>query len=46
MGGLLTVPQFLDRFPQVDTLGPAQASFHSAWVTGMSHMAYLWRTSH
>ncbi|KAF2623824.1 hypothetical protein BU25DRAFT_433891 [Macroventuria anomochaeta] len=36
MGGLLTVPQFLDRFPQVDTLDPAQASFHSAWVTGLA----------
>lgn len=35
MGGLLTVPQFLDRFPQLDALDPAQTSFHSAWVVGM-----------
>ncbi|KAH6621863.1 hypothetical protein C7974DRAFT_434989 [Boeremia exigua] len=36
LGGLLTVPQFLERFPQVDTLDPAQASFHSSWVTGLA----------
>lgn len=35
MGGLLTVPQFLSRFPQLDTLDPAQTSFHNAWVTGV-----------
>jgi hypothetical protein len=34
MGGLLTVPQFLNRFPQLDTLDPSQTSFHNAWVTG------------
>lgn len=34
MGGLLTVRPFLDRFPQVDILDPAQTSFHNAWVTG------------
>lgn len=30
MGGLLTVPQFLNRFPQLDTLDPSQTSFHKA----------------
>ena len=32
MGGLLTVQQFLSRFPQVDIVN--DASFHDAWVTG------------
>lgn len=32
MGGLLTVPAFLERFPQVDIIG--NDSFHNAWVTG------------
>jgi hypothetical protein len=34
MGGLLTVQQFLDRFPQVDIVN--HSSFHNAWVTGTS----------
>jgi len=34
MGGLLTVQQFLNRFPQVDIVN--DGSFHNAWVTGMS----------
>ena len=34
MGGLLTVQQFLNRFPQVDIVN--DSSFHNAWVTGMS----------
>jgi hypothetical protein len=34
MGGLLTVRPFLNRFPQVDILDPAQTAFHDAWVTG------------
>ncbi|KAI4910982.1 hypothetical protein J4E90_007239 [Alternaria incomplexa] len=34
MGGLLTVQQFLDRFPQVDIVN--QSSFHNAWVTGLT----------
>lgn len=33
MGGLLTVPQFLERFPEVDILDAAE--FKDAWVTGM-----------
>lgn len=41
MGGLLTVPQFLNRFPQLDTLDPSQTSFHKAWVTGKSKIAHL-----
>jgi hypothetical protein len=41
MGGLLTVPQFLERFPQLDTLDPATTSFHNAWVTGTSYMTCL-----
>jgi hypothetical protein len=32
MGGLLTVPAFLERFPQVDIV--SSSSFHSAWITG------------
>ncbi|XPS95687.1 hypothetical protein M3J09_004972, partial [Ascochyta lentis] len=36
MGGLLTVQPFLDRFPQVDILDPAQTTFHDAWVTGLA----------
>jgi MFS family permease len=32
MGGLLTVPAFLERFPQVDII--SSSSFHNAWVTG------------
>jgi hypothetical protein len=32
MGGLLTVPAFLERFPQVDIVN--SSSFHGAWVTG------------
>lgn len=32
MGGLLTVQQFLSRFPQVDIVN--NSSFHDAWVTG------------
>ncbi|KAJ4372952.1 hypothetical protein N0V83_003243 [Neocucurbitaria cava] len=32
MGGLLTVPLFLERFPQVDIIN--DPSFHNAWVTG------------
>ena len=40
MGGLLTVPQFLDRFPQVNTLDPAQTPFHNAWVTGRFTMTH------
>jgi hypothetical protein len=44
MGGLLTVPAFLDRFPQVDIVN--SSSFHNAWVTGMYnqrryHVLYL-----
>jgi len=39
MGGLLTVQQFLDRFPQVDIVN--QSSFHNAWVTGTSNQV-LW----
>ena len=35
MGGLLTVQQFLDRFPQVDIVN--ESSFHNAWVAGMSN---------
>lgn len=34
MGGLLTVQQFLSRFPQVDVVN--DPSFHDAWVTGTS----------
>ena len=40
MGGLLTVPQFLNRFPQLDTLDPSQTSFHNAWVTGEFKIVY------
>lgn len=40
LGGLLTVPQFLERFPQVDTLDSAAATFHSAWVTGV----FIWHS--
>lgn len=32
MGGLLTVEQFLGRFPQLDIVN--DVSFHDAWVTG------------
>jgi len=39
MGGLLTVQQFLDRFPQVDIVN--QSSFHNAWVTGTLNQV-LW----
>jgi ABC-type thiamin/hydroxymethylpyrimidine transport system permease subunit len=35
MGGLLTVQQFLDRFPQVDIVN--ESSFHNAWVAGTSN---------
>lgn len=35
MGGLLTVPAFLERFPQVDTIS-ATSTFHDAWVTGLT----------
>ncbi|KAG9185581.1 hypothetical protein G6011_06912 [Alternaria panax] len=34
MGGLLTVQQFLDRFPQVDIVN--ESSFHNAWVAGLT----------
>lgn len=34
MGGLLTVPAFLERFPQVDII--TSSSFHNAWVTGLT----------
>ncbi|CAN9444403.1 unnamed protein product [Alternaria alternata] len=34
MGGLLTVQQFLDRFPQVDIVN--ENSFHNAWVAGLT----------
>ncbi|USP78843.1 hypothetical protein yc1106_06117 [Curvularia clavata] len=34
MGGLLTVQQFLSRFPQVDVVN--DPSFHDAWVTGLT----------
>ncbi|KAE8847437.1 hypothetical protein HRS9122_04344 [Pyrenophora teres f. teres] len=34
MGGLLTVQQFLDRFPEVDIVN--DSSFHHAWVTGLT----------
>ncbi|KAL6161143.1 hypothetical protein ACJQWK_08696 [Exserohilum turcicum] len=34
MGGLLTVQQFLNRFPQVDIVN--DSSFHNAWVTGLT----------
>jgi hypothetical protein len=34
MGGLLTVPAFLERFPQVDIVD--KSSFHNAWVTGLT----------
>jgi len=34
MGGLLTVQQFLNRFPQVDIVH--DSSFHHAWVTGLT----------
>jgi hypothetical protein len=33
MGGLLTVPAFLERFPEVDIIN--SSSYHDAWVTGM-----------
>ncbi|EUC38157.1 hypothetical protein COCCADRAFT_57611, partial [Bipolaris zeicola 26-R-13] len=34
MGGLLTVEQFLGRFPQLDIVN--DVSFHDAWVTGLT----------
>jgi MFS family permease len=34
MGGLLTVPAFLERFPQVNIID--NNSFHNAWVTGLT----------
>lgn len=34
MGGLLTVPVFLEKFPQVDLL--TDSSFKNAWVTGLT----------
>ncbi|KAF1837667.1 hypothetical protein BDW02DRAFT_107253 [Decorospora gaudefroyi] len=34
MGGLLTVQQFLDRYPMVDLVN--ESSFHNAWVTGLT----------
>ncbi|KAH7551663.1 hypothetical protein BM1_09297 [Bipolaris maydis] len=34
MGGLLTVQQFLVRFPQLDIAN--DVSFHDAWVTGLT----------
>lgn len=34
MGGLLTVPAFLERFPQVDII--TSSSFHNSWVTGLT----------
>jgi MFS family permease len=34
MGGLLTVPAFLERFPQVNIVD--NSSFHNAWVTGLT----------
>ncbi|KAF1848965.1 uncharacterized protein K460DRAFT_259426, partial [Cucurbitaria berberidis CBS 394.84] len=34
MGGLLTVPAFLEWFPQVDII--SNSSFHNAWVTGLT----------
>jgi MFS family permease len=36
MGGLLTVQPFLNRYPQINGLDPAQTSFHTAWVIGES----------
>lgn len=32
MGGLLTVPKFLEAFPEVDLV--SDSSFRNAWVTG------------
>ena len=46
MGGLLTVPQFLDRFPQVNTSNPAQTPFHNAWVTGMFAITQRYKALH
>jgi hypothetical protein len=40
MGGLLTVQQFLDRFPQVDIVN--NNSFQNAWVAGMSKDNWRW----
>ncbi|KAH8710157.1 general substrate transporter [Phaeosphaeriaceae sp. PMI808] len=34
VGGLLTVPTFLEQFPQVDIV--SDSSFHSAWLTGLT----------
>jgi hypothetical protein len=34
MGGLLTVPAFLERFPQLNIVD--NNNFHDAWVTGTS----------
>ncbi|KAF2029602.1 hypothetical protein EK21DRAFT_29935, partial [Setomelanomma holmii] len=34
MGGLLTVPAFLERFPEVDIVN--SSSYHDAWVTGLT----------
>ncbi|KAL6705002.1 hypothetical protein ACN47E_007405 [Coniothyrium glycines] len=34
MGGLLTIPIFLARYPQLDTIN--NASFHNAWVVGIT----------
>lgn len=37
MGGLLTVQQFLNRFPEVDIVH--DSSFRHAWVTGTLELA-------
>jgi MFS family permease len=34
MGGLLTVPAFLERFPQVDIID--NINYNDAWVTGLT----------
>jgi len=34
MGGLLTVPAFLERFPQLDITD--NNNYHDAWVTGLT----------
>jgi MFS family permease len=34
MGGLLTVPAFLEQYPQINIVD--ENSFHNAWVTGLT----------
>lgn len=34
MGGLLTVPAFLEQYPQVNIVD--ENSYHNAWVTGLT----------